>query len=125
MAGRLYAHEGRLKYCYNFFGIEYYFVTADEPIPAGKHQVRMEFTYDGGGLARAARSRCTTTEKPSAQGRVEQTEPMAFSARRGLRRRFGHRLADLTRLRPARQQVHRHDRLGEDRHRCRTATTTW
>ena len=29
----LYAHEGRLKYCYNFFGIEYYVVAADEPIP--------------------------------------------------------------------------------------------
>ena len=25
---------------------------ADEPIPAGTHQVRMEFAYDGGGLAK-------------------------------------------------------------------------
>ena len=48
----LYAHEGKLKYCYNFFGIEHYIISADEPIPAGKHQVRMEFTYDGGGLAK-------------------------------------------------------------------------
>jgi hypothetical protein len=43
--------RGALKYCYNFFGIEYYYVTADEPIPAGEHQARMEFAYDGGGGA--------------------------------------------------------------------------
>ena len=48
----LYAHEGKLKYCYNFLGIEHYMITADTPIPAGKHQVRMEFAYDGGGLAK-------------------------------------------------------------------------
>ena len=45
-------HEGKLKYCYNFFGIEYYMVEASKKIPAGKHQVRMEFHYDGGGLGR-------------------------------------------------------------------------
>jgi len=27
-------------------------ITADKPIPAGKHQVRMEFKYDGGGLGK-------------------------------------------------------------------------
>src|SRR6202044_1298375 len=48
----LYAHEGRLKYCYNFLGVEHFMVTAEQPIPAGKHQVRMEFAYDGGGLAK-------------------------------------------------------------------------
>ncbi|MBW0018192.1 MAG: arylsulfatase, partial [Mycobacterium sp.] len=48
----LYTHHGRLKYCYNFFGIHHYMVTADQPIPAGEHQVRMEFAYDGGGLAK-------------------------------------------------------------------------
>lgn len=47
----LYVHDGRLKYCYNFFGIQYFIVAAEAPLPAGKHQVRMEFTYDGGGLA--------------------------------------------------------------------------
>ncbi len=45
----LYATKGKLKYCYNFFGIDYYYVEADKAIPAGKHQVRMEFKYDGGG----------------------------------------------------------------------------
>ena len=32
--------------------IDHYMVNAEQPIPAGKHQVRMEFAYDGGGLAK-------------------------------------------------------------------------
>ena len=76
----LYAHEGRLKYCYNFFGIHYYFVTADEPIPAGDHEVRMEFNYDGGGLGKGGDVTLYYDGKAVGTGRVEQTEPMAFSA---------------------------------------------
>jgi hypothetical protein len=76
----LYAHEGRLKYCYNFFGIQYYIVAADEPIPAGRHQLRMEFKYDGGGLAKGGDVTLYYDGKAVGTGRVEQTEPMAFSA---------------------------------------------
>ena len=48
----LYAKAGKLKYCYNFYGMERYYVEGDTKVPAGTHEVRMEFTYDGGGLAR-------------------------------------------------------------------------
>jgi len=44
----LYAHEGKLVYVYNFFGLQRYYVRAEAPIGAGSHQVRMEFAYDGG-----------------------------------------------------------------------------
>ena len=57
----LYAKGGKLKYCYNFFGITLTFVEATEAIPAGHHQVRMEFKYDGGGLAKGGASRSTST----------------------------------------------------------------
>jgi arylsulfatase len=76
----LYVHDGRLKYCYNFFGIEYYFVTADEPVPAGEHEVRMEFSYDGDGLGKGGTVTLFYDETAVGSGRVEQTEPMAFSA---------------------------------------------
>ncbi|MDD1748237.1 MAG: arylsulfatase, partial [Methanomassiliicoccales archaeon] len=46
----LYAKGGKPKYCYNFCGIRQFFIEGTEDIPTGKHQVRMEFTYDGGGL---------------------------------------------------------------------------
>jgi arylsulfatase len=76
----LYAHEGRLKYCYNFFGIQHFMVTADQPIPAGEHQVRMEFAYDGGGLAKGGEVTLYYDGQPVGKGRVEMTQPMAFSA---------------------------------------------
>ena len=76
----LYAYEGRLKYCYNFFGIQYFMVTADQPIPAGEHQVRMEFAYDGGGLAKGGDVTLYYDGQPVGKGRVEITQPMAYSA---------------------------------------------
>jgi arylsulfatase len=76
----LYVHEGRLKYCYNFFGIEYYIVVADRPVPAGRHDVRMEFAYDGGGLAKGGMVTLYYDGTVVGTGRVERTEPMGFSA---------------------------------------------
>jgi arylsulfatase A-like enzyme len=76
----LYAYEGRLKYCYNFLGIDHFIVTASEPIPAGKHQVRMEFKYDGGGLGKGGDVTLYYDGKSVGQGRVERTQPMIYSA---------------------------------------------
>jgi arylsulfatase len=76
----LYVHDGHLKYCYNFFGIQYFFVTADQPLPAGKHQVRMEFAYDGGGLAKGGTVTLYHDGNAVGSGRVEITIPMGFSA---------------------------------------------
>ncbi len=76
----LYAHEGKLKYCYNFLGIDHYMITAKELIPVGKHQVRMEFAYDGGGLAKGGDVTRYYDGKPVGQGRVERTQPMIYSA---------------------------------------------
>jgi arylsulfatase len=76
----LYAHEGTLKYCYNFFGIEYYMVEASKKIPAGQHQVRMEFTYDGGGLGLGGEARLYYDGNEVGKRRIEKTQPMVFSA---------------------------------------------
>ena len=76
----LYAHEGRLTYCYNFFGISYFFAVADDPLPPGRHQVRMEFAYDGGGLARGGDVTLYVDGAAVGSGRVEHTIPMGFSA---------------------------------------------
>jgi arylsulfatase A-like enzyme len=76
----LYAKGGKLKYCYNFFGVEVTFVEATQPIPAGNHQVRMEFKYDGGGVAKGGGVTLYVDGKAVGQGRIEKTVPMAFSA---------------------------------------------
>ncbi len=52
MAGgwSLYCRDGRLRYCYNLVGLQYFYADSDVKLPAiamAEHQVRMEFTYDG------------------------------------------------------------------------------
>ena len=49
-------------------------------IPAGAHQVRMEFAYDGGGLAKGGGVTLYYDGEAVGSGRVERTIPMGFSA---------------------------------------------
>jgi len=76
----LYALNGKLKHCYNFFGIDRFFAEGKQTIPAGKHQVRMEFKYDGGGLAKGGNVSLFVDGKADGEGRVDRTVPMLFSA---------------------------------------------
>ena len=76
----LYVKGGRPKYCYNFFGLERYYVEATEAIPAGGHQVRMEFAYDGGGIGKGGTVTLYIDGRVVGDGRVEQTEAFLFSA---------------------------------------------
>ena len=76
----LYAKEGVLTYCYNFFGIDLTFITADTPIPAGTPQVRMEFAYDGGGFGKGGAVTLYYSGQKVGEGRVEATVPNGFSA---------------------------------------------
>jgi hypothetical protein len=75
----LYAMNGKLKFCYNFFGHNYYYVEGTQAIPPGTHQVRIEFAYDGGGLAKGGTVTLYTDGQQVGEGRVEMTEPFGFS----------------------------------------------
>ena len=76
----VYVKDGHLKFVYNVLGIQEFSVEATEPIPAGPHQVRMEFAYDGGGLAKGGDVTLYHDGQPVGAGRVEATQPMVFSA---------------------------------------------
>ena len=75
----LYAKGGRPKYCYNLFGVQLFHVEGEAPIAAGRHQVRMEFTYDGGGLGKGGTATLYVDGGQVGEGRVEGTVPMIFS----------------------------------------------
>ncbi len=75
----MYLREGRPEYCYNLLGLERYVVSADAPLPAGKHQVRMEFAYDGGGLGKGGTVRLYVDGAPVGEGRVDRTQAFVFS----------------------------------------------
>jgi arylsulfatase A-like enzyme len=76
----LYAKGGKAKFAYNFVGLQTFTTEASQPIPAGKHQVRMEFAYDGGGLAKGGNVSLYYDGKKVGEGRVEHTHAIIFSA---------------------------------------------
>ena len=75
----LYAHEGKLKYLYNLLGVKQFPVTADTSLPAGTHQARMEFAYDGGGLGKGAAITLYVDGNKVGGGRVERTHLFIFA----------------------------------------------
>ena len=75
----LYAKGGKPKFCYNFFGLDQTYVNGTRKIPAGTHQVRMEFAYDGGGLAKGGKVTLYIDGKAAGTGRLKRTEPFPFS----------------------------------------------
>jgi hypothetical protein len=76
----LYTLNGRLTYCYNLLGLKRFKVIANLAIPSGTHQVRMEFAYDGGGLGKGGAVTLYLNGRVIAEGRVDQTQAMVFSA---------------------------------------------
>ena len=76
----LYAKGGKLKYCYNLFGIQFFYAESSSALTPGDHQVRMEFAYDGGGLAKGGTASLYVDGKKVGEGKVGATEPMLFSA---------------------------------------------
>jgi arylsulfatase len=76
----LYTDGGRAKFVYNVLGIQEFATEADAPIPEGTHQVRMEFAYDGGGLAKGGDVTLYHDGEAVGTGRVEATQAMIFSA---------------------------------------------
>ncbi len=76
----VYAKDGRLKFVYNVLGIQEFATEADAAVPQGTHQVRMEFVYDGGGLAKGGDVTLFHDGVPVGSGRVGATQPMIFSA---------------------------------------------
>ena len=76
----LYASDGKAKFVYNVLGIHEFSIVASEPIPTGKHQVRMEFEYEGGGLGKGGTVTLYHDGKPVGTGNVGFTQAMIFSA---------------------------------------------
>lgn len=76
----LYARDGKLKYCYNWSGMKHFIVGSEQAIPAGEHQVRMEFKYAGGGLGKGGKVTLYTDGKKVGEGDIAATLAMIFSA---------------------------------------------
>jgi arylsulfatase A-like enzyme len=76
----VYVKDGILKFVYNVLGIHEFATVAESAVPAGKHQVRMEFAYDGGGLAKGGGVTLYYDGDAVGTGRVDATQAIIFSA---------------------------------------------
>jgi hypothetical protein len=75
----LYLHDGKPKYCHNLAGLARLYVDADTAVPAGEHQVRMEFAYDGGGLGKGGTVTLYIDAEKVGEGQIAATVPMIYS----------------------------------------------
>ena len=69
----LYAKERRLKYCYNFIGLEHAYVESTDALEPGRRQVRIEFRYDGGGVGKGGDMVLFVDGQQVGEGRTEHT----------------------------------------------------
>jgi arylsulfatase A-like enzyme len=76
----LYVKDGLPGYDYNFLGLSRSSVRSKAALPAGRSTVRMEFAYDGGGLGKGGTATIFVNDRQVAQGRIDRTQPMIFSA---------------------------------------------
>jgi len=76
----LYLKDGKPTYSYNYLGMQRSSVTAQDPLPAGKATVRLEFAYDGGGMGKGGVGTLYVNDQQVGSGRIERTQAMIFSA---------------------------------------------
>jgi arylsulfatase len=76
----LYTVAGKLRYCYNLLGVQRFYTGSDRELPAGTHQVRIEFDYDGPGLGKGGTVTLFVDGEPVGEGTVAATAAMIFSA---------------------------------------------
>jgi arylsulfatase len=76
----LYVKDGIPAYDYNFLGLQRSSVAATQPLAPGKATIRFAFAYDGGGLGKGGKGTLYVDDAKVAEGRIEHTQPMIFSA---------------------------------------------
>ena len=75
----LYLMAGKPVYCHNLLGLQRFKVEGTSAIPAGTHQVRLEFAYDGGGMGKGGQASLFIDGQPAGEGRLPATVPLVFS----------------------------------------------
>ncbi|MEX1314857.1 MAG: arylsulfatase [Desulfotignum sp.] len=76
----LYVLNGVPAYDYNFLGLQRFTVAAKNKLSPGKHTIKFDFAYDGGGLAKGGMGTLYVDGEKVAEGRIPHTQPMIFSA---------------------------------------------
>ena len=73
-----------LRFAYNLLGVNVFVTDAEQPVAPGEHQLRVEFAYAGGGLAKGGDVTLYYDGQKAGEGKVLVTQPMIFSATEGV-----------------------------------------
>jgi arylsulfatase len=76
----LFVKDGKLSYEYNYFTVERFRIASEDKLTPGKHAIRFEFKYDGGGVGKGGTGTLLVDDKEVAKGRIEKTILGRFSA---------------------------------------------
>lgn len=76
----LYVKDGVPGYGYNFLGLQMFDITGTDPLPTGEVNVRLDFTYDGGGPAKGGLATLFVNGEAVGEGRIDVTQGAIFSA---------------------------------------------
>jgi arylsulfatase len=80
----LYLDKGRPVFHSNFCDVAHYEVAGKGALAPGKHTVKMDFVYDGGGIGKGGTATLSVDGKVVAKGRIEKTVPIRISLDEGL-----------------------------------------
>jgi arylsulfatase len=75
----IYLADGVPTHCYNLLGLNQVKATGSEALSPGHHQVRVEFAYDGDGLAKGGDTALYVDGVKAGSSRQEASIPMLFS----------------------------------------------
>jgi arylsulfatase len=79
-----HTRKGKAAFTYNVLGVQAFTAEATEPVPPGTHQLRAEFTYDGGGYGKGGDVTLYYDGEKAGEGRIGATQPFIFSADEGV-----------------------------------------
>ena len=80
----LFVDGGRLTHTYSMMGVFVFRQQADEPLPSGEVNVRMEFAADAPKPATGGEVTLFVNDKPVGEGRMDHTVPVRFSGYAGM-----------------------------------------
>jgi arylsulfatase A-like enzyme len=75
----LYVKDGKPAFVYNFLGLTNNTIRSARVLGAGKSTIRMDFDYDGGGVAKGGTATLSINGEKVGTGRIERTQAFVFS----------------------------------------------
>ena len=76
----IYMRDGKLVAAHNYLDVKHFVVRSDQALPAGKHELKMAFNYEGGKeLGKSGTITLSVDGRRVGSGKVDRTTPFKYS----------------------------------------------